>query len=250
VDCGASRTFVSTDVANRLGPGALSRRKFDPLRVKMPDGGFMYTNESAHIPVTMGTWKGYVKAWILPLPEFEFILGRDFLRSQNPQIDWITSVMTLRGKGRAQSHRIEPTTSSAGKTDHLELNLMSTKQVRRALKKASTESCLMVIRESKDESEGVSVPQHADPRITKILQKFKRIWRDELPAKLPPERAISHEIQTGDATPVNLNSYPMSDEKLKEQMAQVEMLLKKGLIRPSASPWGFPVLFVKKPNRK
>ena len=145
--------------------------------------------------------------------------------------------MTLRGKGRAKSHRIEPTTSSAGSIDHLELNLMSAKQVRRAMKKAGTEGYLMVIRESKDdEHEGVSIPQHSDPKINQILCKRKSIWRDELPAKLPPERAISHEIQTGDATPVNLSSYPMSDEKLKEQAAQVGILLKKGLIRPSASP--------------
>ena len=55
VDCGASRTFLSTGVANRLGLGVLSRRKFDPLRVKILDSSYIYTNKSVYIPVAIGT---------------------------------------------------------------------------------------------------------------------------------------------------------------------------------------------------
>lgn len=38
----------------------------------------------------------------------------------------------------------------------------------------------------------------------------------------------------------------MNRKKLKELNIQLEALLEKGYIRPSASPWGAPVLFVKK----
>ena len=38
----------------------------------------------------------------------------------------------------------------------------------------------------------------------------------------------------------------MAPTKLKELKGQLEELLDKGFIRPSASPWGAPVLFVKK----
>ena len=38
----------------------------------------------------------------------------------------------------------------------------------------------------------------------------------------------------------------MSTTKLKELKTQLEELLKKGYICPSVSPWGAPVLFVKK----
>ena len=38
----------------------------------------------------------------------------------------------------------------------------------------------------------------------------------------------------------------MEPAELKELMAQLEEFLNKGFIRPSTSPWGAPVLFVKK----
>ena len=38
----------------------------------------------------------------------------------------------------------------------------------------------------------------------------------------------------------------MAPAELKELKAQLEELLSKGFIRPSTSPWGAPVLFVKK----
>ena len=38
----------------------------------------------------------------------------------------------------------------------------------------------------------------------------------------------------------------MASMELKELKVQLQELLEKGFIRPSVSPWGAPVLFVKK----
>ena len=43
--------------------------------------------------------------------------------------------------------------------------------------------------------------------------------------------------------------YRMAPTELWELKAQLEELLSKGLIRPSISPWGAPVLFVKKKKK-
>jgi hypothetical protein len=48
------------------------------------------------------------------------------------------------------------------------------------------------------------------------------------------------------AAPMSKNPYRMSTSELKELKMQLEELLKKGYIRPSVSPWGSPVFFVKK----
>jgi hypothetical protein len=48
------------------------------------------------------------------------------------------------------------------------------------------------------------------------------------------------------ATPVSKSSYIMSTPDLKELKLHLEELMKKGYICPSVSPWGVPVLFVKK----
>jgi hypothetical protein len=45
---------------------------------------------------------------------------------------------------------------------------------------------------------------------------------------------------------VSKTPYRMSTPKLNELQMQLEELLKKGFIHPSVSPWGSPVLFVRK----
>jgi hypothetical protein len=64
---------------------------------------------------------------------------------------------------------------------------------------------------------------------------------------LPPKRDIyfSIDLMPG-AAPVSKTPYRMSMPELKELQMQLEELLKKGYICPSVSPWGAPVLFVKK----
>jgi hypothetical protein len=64
---------------------------------------------------------------------------------------------------------------------------------------------------------------------------------------LPPKRDIDFSVNLiPGAAPVSKAPYRMSTPELKELQLQLEELLKKGYICPSVSPWGAPVLFVKK----
>jgi len=47
-------------------------------------------------------------------------------------------------------------------------------------------------------------------------------------------------------TPISKTLYRMPPAKLAEMKTQLQELLEKGLIQPSVSPWGAPVLFLKK----
>ena len=49
--------------------------------------------------------------------------------------------------------------------------------------------------------------------------------------------------------PISIPPYRMAPAELRELKAQLEELLSKGFIRPSISPWGAPVLFVKKKKK-
>lgn len=65
---------------------------------------------------------------------------------------------------------------------------------------------------------------------------------------LPPERSIKHRIDLHDEdakVPRN-RVYRMSQPELAEVRKQLDELLAKGWIRPSASPYGHPILFVRK----
>ncbi|KAL4280950.1 hypothetical protein GQ457_03G018240 [Hibiscus cannabinus] len=64
---------------------------------------------------------------------------------------------------------------------------------------------------------------------------------------LPPTREVEFRIDIQPGTnPVSITPYRMASIELKELKKQLEELQSKGFIRPSTSPWGAPVLFVKK----
>ncbi|MFG1569926.1 reverse transcriptase family protein [Staphylococcus aureus] len=81
---------------------------------------------------------------------------------------------------------------------------------------------------------------------TDVVAEFPDVFPDELPG-MPPDREIEFTIDTfPDTRPILKTPYRMAPAELKELKVQLQDLLDKGFIRPSVSPWGAPVLFVKK----
>ena len=64
---------------------------------------------------------------------------------------------------------------------------------------------------------------------------------------MPPHREVEFGIDlVPGVTPMSKAPYRLSPAKLKELKQQLQELTESGFIRPSTSPWGAPVLFVKK----
>nr|GEY10137.1 hypothetical protein [Tanacetum cinerariifolium] len=79
-----------------------------------------------------------------------------------------------------------------------------------------------------------------------IIRNFPEVFPDDLPG-LPPPRQVKFRIDLIlGATPVAHAPYRLAPSELKELSGQLKELSEKGFIRPSSSPWGAPVLFVKK----
>nr|GFB44918.1 putative reverse transcriptase domain-containing protein [Tanacetum cinerariifolium] len=75
---------------------------------------------------------------------------------------------------------------------------------------------------------------------------FPEVFPDDLPG-LPPPRQVEFKIELiPSAAPVARTPYRLAPSELKELSDQLKELSEKGFIRPSSSPWGAPVLFVKK----
>ncbi|KAH0773918.1 hypothetical protein KY290_011055 [Solanum tuberosum] len=79
-----------------------------------------------------------------------------------------------------------------------------------------------------------------------VVNEFLDVFPDELPG-IPPEWEINFSIDMLPGTqPISIPPYRMAPAELKELKDQLKDLLDKGFIRPSISPWGAPVLFVRK----
>jgi hypothetical protein len=79
-----------------------------------------------------------------------------------------------------------------------------------------------------------------------IVCGYPNVFPDDLPG-MPSDRDIEFviELQPGTA-PISKRLCRMPPNELAELKIQLQDLLDKGFIRPSASPWGCPTLFVKK----
>ncbi|GJY88294.1 putative reverse transcriptase domain-containing protein [Tanacetum coccineum] len=79
-----------------------------------------------------------------------------------------------------------------------------------------------------------------------VVRDFPKVFPNDL-SGLPPIQEIEFRIELiPGATPVAKSPYRLAPSELEELSGQLKELQDKGFIRPSLSPWGAPVLFVKK----
>nr|GEV37368.1 putative reverse transcriptase domain-containing protein [Tanacetum cinerariifolium] len=79
-----------------------------------------------------------------------------------------------------------------------------------------------------------------------IVREFSEVFPEYLP-RLPPARQVEFQIDLVlGAAPVAQAPYQLAPAKMQELSTQLQELSDRGFIRPSSSPWGAPVMFVKK----
>ncbi|GJW84764.1 hypothetical protein Tco_0157909 [Tanacetum coccineum] len=79
-----------------------------------------------------------------------------------------------------------------------------------------------------------------------VVRDFPEVFLEDL-LRLPPTRQVEFQIDLVlGATLVAQSPYRLAPSKMQELSSQLQELTDKGFIRPSSSPRGAPVLFVKK----
>ncbi|KAA3483696.1 DNA/RNA polymerases superfamily protein [Gossypium australe] len=165
----------------------------------------------------------------LPFGEFELILGMDWLTSHQATLDCAAKRMVLRTMEGDEVVVIRE------RRDYLS-NVISALRAEKLVRKGC-EAYLAYI--SDLESKSFTV------RDLKIVKEFPDMFLEEL-SGLPPNREVEFGIELlPGTTPVSIAPYRMALKELVELKAQVQELLDHGFIKPSVSPWGAPVLFVK-----
>ena len=87
----------------------------------------------------------------------------------------------------------------------------------------------------------------SDSVLQSLLHEYRDRFPDKLPDGLPPERNVGHTIPTEPgSSPADRHMYRMSPAEKVEMERQITEGLRQGIIEPSTSPYGAPVLFVTK----
>ncbi|KAL0391149.1 UNVERIFIED_CONTAM: Transposon Ty3-G Gag-Pol polyprotein [Sesamum calycinum] len=166
--------------------------------------------------------------------EFDVILGMDRLAKHFAHVDYRNEVINFHPPTNEgftfygnRKYRYEDSSS-----------LLSTTQARRLIKKRCETYLAILIDTNKEEIRLENFP---------IMREFPIFFYD-LP-RPPPDREIEFEINLiPGVPPISIAPYRMAPAELRELKTQLQELLDKKQIRPSVSPWGALMLFVRKKN--
>ena len=164
----------------------------------------------------------------LPFHEFDLILGMDWLSKHQAIVDCGKKIVLLKCPDLleviVQGIRSEPIPK-----------VISAMEARRFLRKGCEAFLALILNSTKRASEYIS-----------MIREFTDVFLEELP-RVPPKREVDLSIEVVQGTtPISRTPYRMAPTELKELKTQLQELLDKGFIRPNVSPWGAPILFVKK----
>lgn len=203
------------------------------------------------LTVHMQKYTAKVPCTIIDLdPQFDVIFGQSWLQAHDAVLYMATGVATLRHKGQmiVLSNLATPVatdhTSADDASDSSPLPsvaTITTKAARRAVKQGGLALLVLVT-----EAQPPSAPAATDPQLAQMQAEFGDIFKSELPG-LPPYRGVEIEAVKLQDENIRCRPMPRYSQKEKECIKQeLSKLIEKGLIRPSSSPVGHPVLFVKK----
>ncbi|GJV81639.1 putative reverse transcriptase domain-containing protein [Tanacetum coccineum] len=235
-DTGADRSFVSTAFSSRIviTPTALDH----DYNVKLADGRIVGLNTIIR-GCTLNFLNHPFNIDLMPveLGSFDVIIGMDWLAKYHAviicaekiiRIPFGDKILIVRGDGSSNKHRTR-------------LNIISCTKAQEYL----TKGChvfLANITATKDEDKSKEKRLEDVP----VVQEFPEVFPEDLPG-IPPTRQVEFQIDlVPGATPVARAPYRLAPSEMKELAEQLQELTDKGFIRPSSSPWGASVLFVKK----
>ncbi|GJV10538.1 putative reverse transcriptase domain-containing protein [Tanacetum coccineum] len=171
------------------------------------------------------------------LGSFDVIIGMDWLAKYHAviicaekivRIPFGDKILIVRGDGSSNEHGTR-------------LNIISCTKAQEYLMKGC-HVFLANITATKDEDKSKGKRLEDVP----VVQEFPEVFPEDLPG-IPPTRQVEFRIDlVPGATPVARAPYRLAPSEMKELAEQLQELTDKGFIRPSSSPWGAPVLFVKK----
>ncbi|KAL0551236.1 hypothetical protein IC582_010322 [Cucumis melo] len=228
-DSGSSHSFISSAFVSH------ARLEVEPLHhvlsVSTPSGECMLSKEKVKAcQIEIAGHVIEVTLIVLDMLDFDVILGMDWLAANHASIDCSRKEVTFNPPSLA-SFKFKGGGSK------------------------SLPQVISAIRASKLLSQGtwgilasVVDTREADVSLSSepVVRDYPDVFPEELPG-LPPHREVEFAIELEPGTvPISRAPYRMAPAELKELKVQLQELLDKGFIRPSVSPWGAPVLFVKK----
>ena len=235
IDSGGGGNFISTTFAKN-NDISLTRSP-SATRVVLADGRSHTISQGVqNAELCIASYRDSLDLEAVPLGHYEIILGVPWLERTNPQIDWRTRRLTLQDQQK-QTHVLEAEQASG---------TLSRSALKRQLRKGQViEIYAIKVEHQASGSSSTSEDATRNEHELRVMQEYADVFAE--PPGLPPSRDVDHHIElVPGAAPTGRPMARMSPSELDELKKQLQQLTDSGFIRPSKSPFGSAVLFVKK----
>ena len=242
LDTGASHCFIDLSFAEQNGFALHPANS----KVQLADGSKATALQKCHLKVNLQRHISDITCFVLDMQQqYDVILGEDWLNKFRANICYMTKTCTAYKNGAKYLLRPirDQTYNSPTSVQSLLLNAA---QVNKLQRQGCVHLFMIKVSDSAlDPSNKEDNSNTPSPGVQKILKDFEDITKPR--ETLPPVRDTAHTIplEPGHKPPFR-PIYRLSPVELNEVERQVSELLKQGLIEPSSSPYGAPVLFVTK----
>ncbi|XP_068316274.1 uncharacterized protein [Pyrus communis] len=229
IDCGATHSVISHTFAQVTQPRP-TPLGYD-LEFTMPRGERCIVDRVyPGCPVIVEDV--VMPADLIPLDivDFDMILGTNWLHFYRANIDCYGKIVTFHRPGLS-------VVTFVGEQSGVRHGVISALRAKRLLSKGCQGYLAHVVLDE-------AVPSRVED--VRVVRHFPDVFPDDLPG-LPPDRDVEFTIELLPGTnPISLTPYRMAPAELRELKVQLQELVDKGFIQPSTSPWGAPVLFMRK----
>ncbi|CAI7873143.1 unnamed protein product [Closterium sp. NIES-53] len=178
MDSGASHSVCDKATLERIN------EKYTPsnFTAMMVDGSKLQVYGEAALHLQMGPLRWKPTLSVTNIKRLDLILGRDFLKKFNPEINWVTLTASIYDQDR----RVPlPNWSNTGDIPEETLACFE-----KDVKQTMAGFVALVTNEDEGERKTLELP----PAIQKLLEEFEDVLLDDLPDQLPPYRTHQHEI--------------------------------------------------------
>jgi len=227
IDSGAQSNFISPNLVNKLELPWV--KKNEPYRLRTVEGELVaydqgiVERETAPLSIHIEGKEHLFGLDITEISQHEIILGIPWLRASNPRVNWRTGQLQwdMPGSTSVTEKRSRKDPSHDGGKEALRIYVIT--------------------------KEPTLIPKE----IPKEYLKYSKLFSDELETGLPEHSRWDHEINLQPGTEPRFSKiYPQNPAQEIALKEYLEENLRKGYIRPSTSPAGYPLLWVPKKNGK
>ena len=280
IDCGASLNFLHEDLVAQL---KIDTRPCTPINVTVVDGRPLPPIRQ-QVTLVFNAPETYRETfYIAPIGIHHMILGMPWLTHANPVIDWKTRTVKPRLGQEPPTPPRTPDTQSTPEPSHRIYTILAPNSRKR--KKPKKKSKKRSKKKSKKSVKPTGSPTTPTPTVSLTTgihptdqvylihvtpnhqldavatsmgegqvqippeyQDLAEVFSETRANTLPPHRGqLDHPITLEEgAKPTYGPIYNLSETELSVLKSYIEEHIEKGFIRPSTSPFGAPVLFVKK----